>query len=59
MATPPAKILSTPANCRRHAAECERIAAVPEMAAYREALLVIAAQWRKIADDLEANARDR
>jgi hypothetical protein len=55
----PDKILTTPANCRAHAAECERIAAVPEMAVHREALLIIAAQWRKIADVLEAKARDR
>ncbi|HEY7991958.1 MAG TPA: hypothetical protein VID77_11270 [Stellaceae bacterium] len=53
----PGQILTTPANCRRHAAECARIAAIPEMTLHREALLIIAAQWRKIADDTEAAAR--
>jgi hypothetical protein len=49
--------LTTPAECRAHATECDRIAAIPGMEAHRNQFLVIASNWRKIADEIEAAAR--
>jgi hypothetical protein len=48
---------STPADCRKRAAECERLAAMPSMKPHRETFRIIAANWRKIADDIEARER--
>ena len=51
------KAQTTPAECRAYAAECDRIAAIPAMEAHRNQFLVIASNWRKIADEIESNAR--
>jgi len=51
------KTQTTPAECRAYAAECDRIAAIPAMEAHRNQFLVIASNWRKIADEIESNAR--
>jgi hypothetical protein len=53
----PDPVPGTRAECRQRADEIERFAAMPAMEANREAFLSIAANWRKIADDIEATAR--
>ncbi|HEX4112585.1 MAG TPA: hypothetical protein VH020_08625, partial [Stellaceae bacterium] len=50
---------STPAEFRKHAAECERLAELAIEPARRAVFLAIAAKWYQLANEEEASSRFR
>jgi hypothetical protein len=45
----------TPEEYLQHAEECERLAALANLKANRQALLASAVMWRKLADDAKGD----